>query len=55
MRNLVALFLVSLVPSWAHAIPPTSGCYLLFDVARPVERARDLLPFIHRLPGDEDS
>jgi hypothetical protein len=39
--------------SWAHAIPQTSGCYLLFDVARPVERARDLLPFIHRLPGDE--
>jgi UDP-2,3-diacylglucosamine pyrophosphatase LpxH len=39
--------------SWAHAIPQSSGCYLLFDVARPVERARDLLPFIHRLPGNE--
>jgi hypothetical protein len=39
--------------SWAHAIPPSSGCYLLFDVARPVERARDLLPFIHRLPDEE--
>ncbi|MEJ2148278.1 MAG: metallophosphoesterase family protein [Chloroflexota bacterium] len=39
--------------SWAHAIPQSSGCYLLFDVARPVRRARDLVPFIHRLPGKE--
>jgi hypothetical protein len=38
--------------SWAHAIPHTSGCYLLFDISRPVERARDLVPFIHRLPGE---
>ena len=39
--------------SWAHAIPQESGCYLLFDVAAPIENARQLLPFVHRIPGSE--
>lgn len=38
------------IASWAHATPKEAGCYLLFDVARPVERAADLLPFVYRIP-----
>lgn len=37
--------------SWAHACPSNEGCYLLFDVAAPVETASDLEPYIHPLPG----
>lgn len=33
--------------SWTHAVPKESGCYLLFDVAEPVETAADLLPHVH--------
>jgi hypothetical protein len=37
--------------SWAHALPRSAGCYLLFDVTQPVESASDLIPFVSRLPA----
>ncbi len=37
--------------SWAHAVPKESGCYLLFDVAEPVEKAADLVPFVYPIYG----
>jgi hypothetical protein len=36
--------------SYAHAQPRQSGRYLLFDVARPVEKAANLEPFIFPMP-----
>lgn len=36
--------------SWTHARPHQAGCYLLFDVTRPVMRAADLEPFLSPLP-----
>ncbi|MGH2524602.1 MAG: metallophosphoesterase family protein [Anaerolineales bacterium] len=34
--------------SWAHAIPPGAGQYLLFDAARPIEGVEDLLGGLHK-------
>jgi hypothetical protein len=36
--------------SWAHAVPQEAGSYLLFNVAKPVTSAADLLPHVHRMP-----
>jgi len=35
--------------SWAHALPPEEGCYLLFDVANPVATAEELVPTVHHM------
>lgn len=36
--------------SWAHATPREEGCYLLFDVSKPVRTAEDLIGSVHRMP-----
>lgn len=36
--------------SWTHAIPKDKSCFLLFDTARPVKMAEELVPLLHPLP-----